>query len=148
MGTCFVIQPFDRGPYDKRYEDVFEPAISEVGLEPYRVDRDPGVSIPIEDIQSGIRASDVCLAEITTDNPNVWFELGFALASHKPVVLVCSEEREKFPFDVQHRTIITYATDSPRDFERLSLYFAPFQPNREQSLSGYGAFPPHPTSAG
>jgi hypothetical protein len=119
MGTCFVIQPFDRGPFDKRYEDVFEPAISEAGLEPYRVDRDPGVSIPIEDIQSGIRGSDVCLAEITTDNPNVWFELGFALASQKPVVLVCSEGREKFPFDVQHRTIITYATDSPRDFETL-----------------------------
>jgi nucleoside 2-deoxyribosyltransferase len=119
MGTCFVIQPFDRGPFDKRYEDVFEPAISAAGLEPYRVDRDPSVSIPIEDIQSGIRASDVCLAEITTDNPNVWFELGFALASQKPVVLVCSEGREKFPFDVQHRTIITYATDSPRDFETL-----------------------------
>jgi hypothetical protein len=119
MGTCFVIQPFDRGPYDKRYEDVFEPAISEVGLDPYRVDRDPSVSIPIEEIESGIRASSVCLAEITTDNPNVWFELGFALADQKPVVLVCSEERKKFPFDVQHRTIITYATDSPRDFDTL-----------------------------
>ena len=23
MPTCFVIQPFDGGPFDKRYEDVF-----------------------------------------------------------------------------------------------------------------------------
>ena len=41
MGRCFVIQPFDGGKFDKRYEDVFVPAIQAVGLEPYRVDRDP-----------------------------------------------------------------------------------------------------------
>lgn len=120
MGTCFVIQPFDKGPFDKRYEDVFAPAISAVGLELYRVDRDPGASIPIEQIETGIRNSDVCLADITTDNPNVWFELGFAIARQKEVILVCSEERKApFPFDVQHRNIITYSTDSPRDFDAL-----------------------------
>jgi len=72
MGKCFVMQPFDGGVFDKRYDDVFAPAIIDTGLEPYRVDRDPGVSIPIHDIETGIRKSDICLAEITTDNPNVW----------------------------------------------------------------------------
>jgi len=120
MGTCFVIQPFDGGPFDKRYEDIFVPAIAAAELEPYRVDRDPRVSIPIEEIEAGIRASDACLADITKDNPNVWYELGYAIASQKEVVLVCSKERaSKFPFDVQHRTIIHYSTDSPRDFEEL-----------------------------
>jgi hypothetical protein len=88
MGKCFVIQPFDRGRYDKRYEDVFAPAIREAGLEPYRVDRDPSVSIPIEDIEAGIESCEACLAEISTDNPNVWFELGYAIASRREVVLV------------------------------------------------------------
>jgi hypothetical protein len=120
MGTCFVIQPFDGGPFDKRYEDIFVPAIAAAELESYRVDRDPRVSIPIEEIEAGIRASDACLADITKDNPNVWYELGYAIASQKEVVLVCSKERaSKFPFDVQHRTIIHYSTDSPRDFEEL-----------------------------
>ena len=120
MGTCFVMQPFDRGVFDKRYEDIFAPAIIKAGLEPYRVDQDPGVSIPIEDIQSGIRNSDLCLAEISTDNPNVWFELGYAIATNKEVVLICSNERStKFPFDVQHRSITTYKTESSRDFEEL-----------------------------
>lgn len=41
MSTCFVIQPFDGGPFDKRYDDVIAPAIVAAGLEPYRVDRDP-----------------------------------------------------------------------------------------------------------
>lgn len=120
MGTCFVMQPFDKGVFDKRYEDIFAPAIIEAGLEPYRVDRDPGVSIPIDEIQNGIKNSDVCLAEITTDNPNVWFELGYAIASFKEVVLVCSSERKtRFPFDIQHRTITRYETESPRDFTQL-----------------------------
>lgn len=120
MPTCFVIQPFDRGVYDKRYGDVFEPAIREAGLEPYRVDRDPATSIPIRDIEDGIRAAEVCFAEISTDNPNVWFELGYAIAVGKDVVLVCSDERTaRFPFDVQHRAIITYRTESSSDFDEL-----------------------------
>ena len=53
MGRCFVIQPFDNGgPFDKRYEDVIVPAITEAGLEPYRVDRDPSVNIPIDEIET------------------------------------------------------------------------------------------------
>ena len=99
---------------------MLAPAIRDAGLEPYRVDQDPKVSIPIQDIEAGIRDAAICLAEITHDNPNVWFELGYAIACGKEVVLVCSKERTtKFPFDVQHRTIITYPTGSPRDFKKL-----------------------------
>lgn len=121
MATCFIIQPFDGGPFDKRYEDILAPAVSAAALEPYRVDRDPSVSIPIDEIEAGIKSSDVCLADITTDNPNVWFELGFAIASQKDVVLICSNKRtSKFPFDVQHRSITRYESDSRRDFDELA----------------------------
>jgi len=120
MNTCFVMQPFDGDVFDKRYEDVFAPAIRDAQLEPYRVDRDPGVSVPIDDIESGIRRAQLCFAEITTDNPNVWFELGFAIAASRDVVLVCSEERKThFPFDVQHRSIIKYRTGAPHYFAEL-----------------------------
>lgn len=121
MPTCFVMQPFDSGKFDKRFDDVFSPAIRAAGFEPYRVDRDAGVSIPIDEIEAGIDNADICLAEITTDNPNVWFELGYAIAANKDVVLICSDEREtNFPFDVRHRTITIYATDSPQDFKNLT----------------------------
>jgi hypothetical protein len=79
MPTCFVIQPFDSGKFDKRFDDVYVPAIEEAGLEPYRVDRDPGVDVPIEAIEEGIRNAAVCLADVTTDNPNVWYVLGLCL---------------------------------------------------------------------
>jgi hypothetical protein len=120
MARCFVIQPFDKGRFDKRFDDIYAPAISDANLEPYRVDRDHGVEIPIDNIETGIQDSIACLADITTDNPNVWYELGYAIASRKDVVLVCSTERaEKFPFDVQHRRIINYTNESPSDFSKL-----------------------------
>jgi hypothetical protein len=121
MPTCFVIQPFDSGKFDKRYDDVYRPAIEAAGLEAYRVDKDPSVSIPIDSIEEGIRQAAVCLADITADNPNVWYELGYAFAAGRPVVMVCSEERtgKKYPFDIQHRSIIPYLADSPSDFDKL-----------------------------
>ena len=118
--SCFVIQPFDKDKYDKRFTDIFEPAIIEAGLEAYRVDKDLSTRIPIDDIHEGIKQSKICFAEITTDNPNVWYELGYAFASGKDVVMVCSEERkEKFPFDIQHKLILTYKTGSTSDFQNL-----------------------------
>jgi hypothetical protein len=122
MNKCFCIQPFDGGVFDKRFDDVFKPAIELADLEPYRVDRDPTVSIPIEDIENGIKNSEICFADITTDNPNVWFELGYAIAVPKSVVMVCSDERaSRFPFDIQHRSIISYKTESTRDFDELKI---------------------------
>lgn len=119
LDTCFIIQPFDQGEFDKRCDDIFIPAVEAANLQPYRIDRDPGVEIPIEDIEKGIANSRVCLADITLDNPNVWLEVGMAIMCKKDVILVCAEERKKFPFDVQHRKIIIYKKESLSDFSQL-----------------------------
>jgi hypothetical protein len=114
------IQPFDKGPHDKRYEDTVAPAILASGLQPYRVDRDDGAVIPIDTLHAEIRAATICLADITTRNPNVMYELGYAIASGKDVVLICStQQTTAFPFDIQHRGVIQYALDSASDFEQL-----------------------------
>lgn len=120
MEKCFVIQPFDNDKFDKRFVDIFEPAIIKAEFEAYRIDKDLSVRIPIDDIEKGISESAICFAEITSDNPNVWYELGFAFACNKDVVMVCSDERQgKFPFDIQHRHVITYKTSSTSDFNTL-----------------------------
>lgn len=122
MSNCFTIQPFDRDKFDRRFSDIFEPAIGATGLKAYRVDRDPSVRIPIEDIEKNIKESKLCFAEITTNNPNVWYELGYAFACGKDVVMVCcsDERKEPFPFDVRHKHIIEYKSTSPSDFVSLS----------------------------
>lgn len=119
-GTCFVMQPFDDGgEFDKRYDDVLTPAIVAAGLSPYRVDRDPAAAVPIREIEEGIKAARICLADISTANVNVAFELGYAMASSRPWVIIAKAGTPRW-FDVQHNSIIYYATDSSRDFTILA----------------------------
>lgn len=115
---CFVIQPFNE-IYDKRYEDIYNPAIIAAGLIPYRVDKDPSAKIITEQIEKKIDNATICFADISIDNPNVWYELGYAFASGKDVVMVCDKQRKEFPFDVRQKSIIPYATDSKSDFDNL-----------------------------
>lgn len=117
---CFMIQPFDGGKFDKRYEDVFKPAIEAAGLIAYRVDNDDLATVPIDAIEEKIKASTICVADITLDNPNVWYEVGFALASNKITILICSDERTgDFPFDIRQRKVLQYKTESKSDFDEL-----------------------------
>jgi predicted Zn-dependent protease len=120
--TCFVIQPFNT-IFNDRFEDTFSPAIKNAGLIPYRVDRDPNAVIPIDSIEEGIKNADIVFADITTDNPNVWYELGFAIACDKQIVMACNidERTGKFPFDIQHRKILTYKSTSKSEYDKLEV---------------------------
>jgi len=108
------MQPFDSATFDTRYEEIFKPAIIAAGLVPHRVEKDPGVRFPIAKIERGIWGAALCFADITEDDPTVWFALGYAIACSKEVVLVCSSERiTELPLDLQHRTIIS--SDAPSE---------------------------------
>lgn len=119
----FIAQPFDGQKYDKRYKDVYGPTISRAGFEPYRVDRDPTASIPIDEVEKNIESAIFVFSDISEDNPNVWFEVGYAIAKGKEVCFVCSRDRltkdRKFPFDIQHRSIIVYDNNSRSDWDEL-----------------------------
>ena len=94
--------------------------LEDAGLDPYRVDKDPSTEGIVDAIEAGIRNATICLADITTDNPNVRYELGYAFAVERPMIMVCSTERNgRLPFDIQHRTVIEYAPHSGRDFDEL-----------------------------
>ena len=73
-----MMQPFDGGDFDSRYEDVIAAAIREAGWS-HIVSIEILVSIPIQDIESRIGESRLC-CRYCLDNPNVWLELGFAIA--------------------------------------------------------------------
>lgn len=117
---CFIIQPFKETKYEERFADIFQPAIEAAGLEAYRVDNDDTADNLIDAIHEGIQKSDICFAEITSKNRNVWYEVGFATALNKLLVLVC-EKSCKLPFDVQSRKTIMYEDKnlSSRHFDKL-----------------------------
>lgn len=118
---CFVIQPISDEKFTKSFTDVFEPAIKAANLSAYRIDLDPYVKNIIEEIEKNINEAALCLVDIPTDNPNVWYELGYAYAKNKAVVMVCDESRESlFPFDISNKSIIKYKTQSTSDFKKLS----------------------------
>lgn len=120
LRTCFVIQRFDNGPYDRRYSETFAPAIEAGGAKPVRADEVLGTRPVIEKIESGLRESTIAFAEISENNPNVFLELGYALALNTPTVIVCDRsKRAQLPFDVSHRPILFYGTESQSDFEKI-----------------------------
>lgn len=66
----------------------------------------------MDQVWRGINAAKVLVAELTTKNPNVYYELGLAHAMHKPVVLVSANE-DDVPFDLQHIRVIYYDKSDP-----------------------------------
>ena len=74
--SCFVLMPFGP-PIGDYYQHIYEPAIRKAGLRPVRADADIfGTGKIIDQIWDGINAAKVLVAELTTRNPNVFYELG------------------------------------------------------------------------
>lgn len=110
--SCFVMQPF-AAPLGDYYEKIYRPAIEKAGLLPVRADADIFATGKIIDqVWRGINQAKVLVAELTSRNPNVFYELGLAHALKKPVVLVSSNE-EDVPFDLQHIRVIYYDVHDP-----------------------------------
>lgn len=110
--TCFVMQPF-AVPLGDYYEKIYKPAIEKAGLRPVRADGEIFATGKIMDqVWQGINAATVLVAELTSRNPNVFYELGLAHALKKPVVLVSAKE-DDVPFDLQHIRVIYYNVSDP-----------------------------------
>jgi hypothetical protein len=112
--TCFVVMPF-ASPIGGYYDTIYKPAIDKAKLKADRADADIyGTGKIVDQIWKGITSARVLLAELTSRNANVLYELGLAHALHKPVVLVCSKANEDdVPFDLRHVRVIYYDKDDP-----------------------------------
>ena len=66
----------------------------------------------MDQIWVGINSAKVLVAELTSRNPNVFYELGLAHALQKPVVLISSNEAD-VPFDLQHIRVVYYDVTDP-----------------------------------
>ena len=114
---CFVMIPF-KSPFDIYYESIYKPAIKSTELEPIRADDLFRPSVIVSDLWDMIQRAKVLLAELTTKNPNVFYELGLAHAIGKPVILV-SETMDDVPFDLQQLRVILYDKNDPMWGEKL-----------------------------
>ena len=104
--TCFVLMPFDE-PFARYYQNIFVPAIHEVGLEPVKADSLFRPTPIMSDIWHFARAARVLLADLTKKNANVFYELGLAHALGKPVIMVAAAI-EDVPFDLRGLRVLIY----------------------------------------
>ena len=104
--TAFVVMQFT-SPFDELYEEVIYPVCAETGIDAYRASDIYRPGVILQDIIQGLAESDVVIAEITPSNPNVFYELGYAHALHKPVIAL-AERDTTLPFDVSGYRVIFY----------------------------------------
>lgn len=97
MDWCFVLMPF-KDPFNSYYDEIIKPAVEKTGLKPIRADEIYGIETIMCDIWNTINSAKVLIAELTSRNANVLYELGLAHAIRKPVIII-SQSIEDIPFE-------------------------------------------------
>jgi hypothetical protein len=111
---CFVVMPFDRA-FNNVYELVESVTRDYAGCKCVRADQIATPSRITDDIFAYIARSRFLIADLTGQNPNVFYEVGLSHALHKEAILLLQEEADA-PFDVRG---IRYLTYSPLDLGAL-----------------------------
>lgn len=105
---CFVIMPFS-ADLRKVFEEIIQPTLIGLGIETRRADDFFTQGSIMNDVWKRLNEADVIVADLTTRNPNVYYELGIAHTIGKPVILLC-QDIEEVPFDIRDKRVIVYNT--------------------------------------
>jgi len=103
----FVLMPFDV-EFDDIYKFGIKGAAEDVGAYAERVDEQIFTEGILERIFNQISKADVIVADMTGRNPNVFYEVGYAHALGK-IVLLLTQNADDIPFDLKHRPHTVYA---------------------------------------
>lgn len=104
---AFVIMDFS-DKFEYIYTEVIRPVCEELNIECYRADEYNHPGLILKDILDSIRDSDIIIADITPNNANVYFEVGYAYALGKNPVLLMDKEIGILPFDISGFRTIMY----------------------------------------
>ncbi|WP_041488937.1 TRAFs-binding domain-containing protein [Bacillus pseudomycoides] len=116
-GKCFVIMGYGvKTDYstgrnldlDKTYKNIIKPAAEKAGLECIRADEikhSGTIDVPM---YKHLITADVVIADLSTYNPNAFYELGVRHALRPRTTIAIAENELKPPFDVNHTVIRSY----------------------------------------
>lgn len=102
----FVLMPFE-SKFDDIYKFGIKGAANEVGAYADRLDEQIFTEGMLDRIFNQISKADVVIADMTGRNPNVFYEVGYAHALGK-IVLLLTQSSEDIPFDLKHRQHTVY----------------------------------------
>ncbi|MCY3766401.1 MAG: hypothetical protein OXH06_13375 [Gemmatimonadetes bacterium] len=104
--TAFVVMQFTP-PFNELYTEVIKPVCAELGIVAHRADETFGPGIVIADIARQISEANIVIADVTPENANVYYEVGYAHAINKPTILI-AEKKAELPFDVAPFRVLFY----------------------------------------
>ena len=113
---CFVLMPFGKKPeatgividFDAVYKDLIAPAITDAGLQPVRADEELTGGIIHKPMFERLMLCDYAVADLTTANANVFYELGVRHAVRPWNTVLLFAEGSRLPFDVAYLRAIPY----------------------------------------
>ncbi len=116
---CFVLMPFGKKTFqneieidfDAIYNDLIQPAIQEAGLEPIRADEEKTDGIIHKPMFERLVLCDYAVADLTTANANVFYELGVRHAVKPFSTIMIFANSMRLPFDVGLLRALPYQLD-------------------------------------
>ncbi len=113
---CFVLMPFGRKTdangltidFDAVYSDVIKPAIADAGLDPLRADEEQTGGIIHKPMFERLILCPFAVADLTTANANVFYELGVRHAVRPSSTVLLFAEGGRLPFDVAQMRSLPY----------------------------------------
>lgn len=107
--SCFVMMPYSEAS-DDLYRKAILPALDSLPILALRADKMGQREITVKaHVESAVRSADLCIADITGNNPNVIYELGYAYAKGKPVIVIQeAKDRKRTPINLFNIVILNY----------------------------------------
>ncbi|WP_339948887.1 TRAFs-binding domain-containing protein [uncultured Albimonas sp.] len=117
---CFILMPFGEKPdpirnfrvdFDAVYEIALKPGIERAGMVPLRGDLEAAGGIIHKQFFERLIFCDFAVADLTTSNPNVYYELGVRHAVRPHTTVAVTAHPDHMPFDVSPLRAIAYMLD-------------------------------------
>src|SRR5690348_5358521 len=112
--------PFEPG-FEPIYEQLIKPALEDVGYAVTRADMYLTQKNILRDVIAGIAGATLVVADLTTLNPNVMYELGIAHGLRVPTILI-TQSIEDLRFDLRSYRVVQYSdqfAEAPESFNAL-----------------------------
>jgi hypothetical protein len=120
--NCFVIMPFDR-----EFSDVYESiktsvknALVNQNVNCFRLDENRPAGRITDRLLMEVQAATFCVADLSGNVPNVMWELGYAMALGKPIIIV-TQQLAALPFDLKDMQSLEYRRNHLSDSLDLPL---------------------------
>jgi tetratricopeptide (TPR) repeat protein len=114
---AFVIMPFGRKKsadgtliydFNAIYSQIIKPALESAGFEAFRADEETTSGDILTDMFQELLLADLCIADLSIDNANVFYELGIRHSLRKRGIVHIQAGRGYMPFDVFNVRTIPY----------------------------------------